>query len=89
MTCSAARSVAGKVAHAVLHGRPISVANAAGLSISEESCTGCKTTTDVSIAYERVRVTLALRGGAGMPSSAPSIPGLPTVPPGSTTGPVV
>ncbi len=87
LSCSAARSVAGKVAHDVLHGRPISVASAAGLSVSEESCTGCRTTTDVAIAYRRGKVTLALRGGAGMPASAPSIPG-PAFSPGST-GPVV
>ena len=33
--------------------------------MSEESCTGCKTTTSVSISYPSGKVTVSIRGGSG------------------------
>ena len=35
--------------------------------MNEEACTGCKTTTNVSIKYVRGEVTVAIRGGSGSP----------------------
>jgi hypothetical protein len=85
--CSRARTVAGTIAHDLAHGETVSVSGAQGLAMSEESCTGCKTTTSVSISYPSGKVTVSLRGGSG--SSAGSFGGGGGLPPSSGSGTVV
>ena len=63
--CSKARTVAGTIAHDLAHGETVSVSGAQGFAMNEESCTGCKTTTSVSISYPRGKMTVAIRGGSG------------------------
>jgi hypothetical protein len=91
--CPRARGIAGEIAQDVLHGRGISVTGAESLSYSQASCTGCRTTTSVSVTYAGGQVTVALRGGtagatAPSPPSFPAPPTLPSVPSGQP-GPVV
>jgi hypothetical protein len=89
--CTRARGVASQIAQDLLHGRGITVSGAQSLGISEESCTGCGTTTSVAITYPGGQVTVALRGGGAAGAPVPSVPALPTfppVPPGRS-GPVV
>ena len=91
--CPRARGIAGEIAQDVLHGRGISVTGAESLSYSQASCTGCRTTTSVSVTYAGGQVTVSVRGGragATAPSS-PSFPAAPTFPsiPSGQPGPVV
>ncbi len=65
IACTKARSVAGLVTRDLAHGRPVSVLGADGFAMNQESCTGCKTTTSVSISYPSGKVTLSIRGGSG------------------------
>jgi hypothetical protein len=69
LSCSAARSVAVKIVRELGHGRPVSVTGDEGISMSESSCTGCKTTTSVAIQYPRGSLTISIRGGSGSSSS--------------------
>jgi hypothetical protein len=83
VACSKARAVAGAIAHELARGRPVSVDGAEGLSLSEESCTGCKTTTSVSIRYGRGQIAVSIRGGSGASGTPPLVPGFPGDPSGS------
>ncbi len=84
--CSKARTVAGTIAHDLAHGRSVSVSGARGFAMNEESCTGCKTTTSVSISYAHGKITIAIRGGSGAAGGAsPVVPAFPGVPDGSGT----
>jgi hypothetical protein len=65
MTCASARSIAARVARDLAHGAAVSVPGAAGFAMSQQSCTGCKTTTSISITYPRGKVTLNITGGSG------------------------
>ncbi len=64
----------------------MSVSGARGFAMNEESCTGCKTTTSVSIQYARGKITVAIRGGsASTGGPAPIVPAFPGIPSGSGT----
>jgi hypothetical protein len=71
MSCTRARSLAGRIAKDLATGRPVSVSNAAGFGTSTESCAGCKTTTSVQITFARGSVTVDISGGSG----SSSVPG--------------
>lgn len=75
VSCSTARSLAGRIAKDLATGRPVSVPDASGFGMSTESCTGCKTTTSVQVTFVRGSVTVELSGGSGSSSPAPSVPG--------------
>jgi hypothetical protein len=75
VTCSQARKVAGGLASDLAHGRTVSVSGAESFSMSQATCTGCKTTTSVSIGYRSGTMIVSLRGGSG-PSSG-TVPTLP------------
>lgn len=88
--CSKARTVAGTIAHDLAHGQAVSVSGAQGFSMNEESCTGCKTTTSVSIEYARGKITVAIRGGSGAAGGGgPVVPSFPSLPNASGSGTVV
>jgi hypothetical protein len=80
VSCSTARSVAVKVAHAVATGGMISIPGSVGLGMTQSSCTGCKTTTQVSITFPRGMVTVGLTAATGAPGAQPS---------GGSPGPVI
>jgi len=73
VSCTAARKVAGSVAVDVAHGRTISIAGSIGFGMSEQSCTGCRTTTKVSVTYPHGSITVGLSGGSE-PSEPPPEP---------------
>ena len=79
VACLRARGLAGQIARDLLHGRSIAISGAESFGVSQQACTGCKTTTSVSITYAAGEVTVALRGGSGA-AAAPSIPALPAIP---------
>jgi hypothetical protein len=77
--CATARSVASRVAHDLLRGQGISVAGAVGFGLTEESCTGCATTTNVSVSYPHGTIIVSLRGagaasGGSIPAPSPTLP---------------
>jgi hypothetical protein len=72
MSCTSARTVAGKVATDLAHGRSVSVPGSVGFGMSQQSCTGCKTTTSVTITYPHGSLAISLRGGSGANSTAPA-----------------
>jgi hypothetical protein len=74
LRCSAARAVAVKVVHELGHGQPVSVTGEEGVSTSQSTCTGCKTTTSVSIQYPHGRLTISLLGGSGTSSATVPAP---------------
>jgi hypothetical protein len=80
VSCPKARTVAGTIAHDLAHGETVSVSGAQGFAMNEESCTGCKTTTNVSIQYVHGKVTVAIRGGSGSAGAGMTGPVMPTVP---------
>ena len=69
LPCTKARTVAGLVTRDLAHGRPVSVSGADGFAMNQQSCTGCKTTTSVSISYPSGKVTVSIRGGSGSSGS--------------------
>jgi hypothetical protein len=73
VSCTSARKVAGSVARDVAYGRTISIAGSIGFGMTEQSCTGCRTTTRVSVTYPHGSITVGLSGGSG-PSEAPPEP---------------
>jgi hypothetical protein len=86
VSCPKARIVAGTIVHDLARGRAVSVNGAQGLAMNEESCTGCKTTTSVSIQYRRGKITIAIRGGSGSTGgSVPVVPAFLGVPSGPGT----
>ena len=58
----------------------VRMSGAQGFAMNEESCTGCKTTTNVSIQYVHGKVTVAIRGGSGSAGAGMTGPVMPTVP---------
>jgi hypothetical protein len=74
LSCSAARGVAVKIVRELGRGQPISVTGDEGFSMSQSTCTGCKTTTSVSIQYPRGTLTISIRGGSGSNSTTVPLP---------------
>lgn len=84
--CAKARTVAGTIAHDLAHGKSVSVSGAQGFAMNEETCTGCKTTTSISIQYAHGKITVSIRGGSGSVGGvSPVVPTFPGVPNGSGT----
>jgi hypothetical protein len=79
VACLQARDLAGQIARHLLHGRSIPISGAESFGVSQQACTGCKTTTSVSVTYAAGEVRVALQGGSGA-AAAPSIPTLPAIP---------
>ena len=67
LSCEKARSIAQQVAKQVAKGKSIDVPGTSGLSFSTKiTCTaGCKTLTQVGLAFARGKVTVTLTGGKG------------------------
>jgi hypothetical protein len=74
LSCSSARGVAVKIVRELGHGQPVSVSGDEGFSMSQSTCTGCKTTTSVSIQYPRGTLTISIRGGKGSSTTMPTLP---------------
>jgi hypothetical protein len=72
MSCTSARTIAGKVAADLAHGRSISIPGSVGFGMSQQTCTGCKTTTSISVTYPHGKLTVSLTGGTGQ--TAPTTP---------------
>jgi hypothetical protein len=72
VSCTSARTIAGKVAADLAHGRSISIPGSVGFGMSQQTCTGCKTTTSISVTYPHGKVTVSLTGGTG--STGPTTP---------------
>ncbi len=64
ISCAAARGVARQVAVDLARSEPVSFPRASGLSISEQSCTGCAPRTEVAVSFPRGEITISLRGAA-------------------------
>jgi hypothetical protein len=71
IACVQARRVAGDIASDLAHGRTVSVSGSVGFAMSQQTCTGCKTTTTVTITYPHGTLAISLRGGSGSNSTAP------------------
>jgi len=71
IACVQARRVAGQVAADLAHGRSVSVTGSVGFGMTQQTCTGCKTTTTVTITYPHGSLAISLRGGSGANSTAP------------------
>ena len=71
IACVQARRVAGHIASDLAHGRSVSVSGSVGFAMSQQTCTGCKTTTTVKITYPHGSLAISLRGGSGANSTAP------------------
>jgi len=73
LSCAKARSIARSVASDLHRNGDIDVPGVAGLSMSTETCTGCATTTEISLSYPSGgKVTISLRSARG--KAAPSSP---------------
>jgi hypothetical protein len=85
VACLRARDLAGQIARDLLQGRSIAISGAESFGVSQQTCTGCKTSTSVSITYAAGEVTVALRGGSGGAAvpSTPTLPSIPSIPSGS------
>jgi nicotinamide mononucleotide (NMN) deamidase PncC len=65
VSCAKARSIARTVAGQLHRQGGISISGIAGFSMSTQTCTGCGTTTQVSLSYASGgRVTVSLRTSA-------------------------
>jgi hypothetical protein len=82
VSCGTARGVAETIARDLVRARPLSVSGAEGFSMSQSSCTGCQTTTSVSITYADGRVTVTIRGGGQGSTTVPAMPAFPSIPSG-------
>ena len=71
IACAQARRVAGQVAADLAHGRSVSVTGSVGFGMTQQTCTGCKTTTTVTITYPHGSLAISLRGGSGANPTAP------------------
>ena len=67
--CATARTVAQQVADDLMHGRPVSISGVQGLALATTSCTGCATTTQVTLSYPNGKITVSL---GGKPCASPS-----------------
>jgi len=84
VSCDKARSVAALVARQLRHQGGVSVPGVAGFSMSTRMCTGCRTTTDISLSYGsggKVSLSIEKRGATG------TLPA-PTPPRSQSSGPV-
>jgi hypothetical protein len=72
MSCTSARKIASKIASDLAHHRSISFPGSVSFGMAQQSCTGCRTTTSISVAYPHGKVTVSLRGGGGGTLPAPS-----------------
>jgi hypothetical protein len=59
------------VAADLAHGRSVSVTGSVGFGMSQQTCSGCKTTTTITITYPHGSLAISLRGGSGANSTAP------------------
>ena len=76
LSCARATQAARRVAQELHGSGSISVPGVNGFSVSTTTCTGCGTTTQVTLLYASgAKVTLSLRSGSGKPSPAPSTGG--------------
>jgi hypothetical protein len=71
IACVQARKVAGLVAADLAQGRSVSVTGSVGFGMTQQTCTGCKTTTTVTITYPHGSLAISLRGGSGANPTAP------------------
>ena len=71
IACVQARRVAGHIASDLAHGRTVSVTGSVGFAMSQQTCTGCRTTTTVTITYPHGSLAISLRGGSGSNSTVP------------------
>jgi hypothetical protein len=74
LSCLSARTVAGRVAADLAHGRSISISGSVGFGMSTSMCTGCRTTTTVTITYPHGSLAISLRGGSGGVAPGTPIP---------------
>jgi hypothetical protein len=73
VSCTKARSIARSVAGDLHRNGSIDVPGVAGFSMSTETCTGCATTTQISLSFPTgAQLTISLRRAGG--TSAPSSP---------------
>jgi hypothetical protein len=73
LSCTRARSVARTVASQLHRRGAVDIPGVAGFAMSTETCTGCGSTTQVSVSYPSgAKVTVSLKGLAGtLPSPTP------------------
>lgn len=82
LSCQTARGVARSVAEDLVRNRSLSFAHASGFSVSQVSCSGCRSKTEVAISYPDGSIDMSLTGTAlGMPNTGPNT-GPSTLPPG-------
>ena len=86
LSCQTARGVARSVAEDLLRNRSLSFADASGFSVSQVTCGGCKSKTQVAISYPDGSIDMSLTGTAlETPGTLPNIgpgTGPSTLPPG-------
>jgi hypothetical protein len=82
IACVQARKVAGRIASDLAHGRSVAVTGSVGFGMTQQTCTGCKTTTTVTISYPHGSLAISLRGGSGSNTS----PAMPTIPSFGSSG---
>jgi hypothetical protein len=76
LSCARATAAARVVARELHGSGSISVPGVSGFSVSTTTCTGCGTTTQVTLLYASgAKVTLSLRSGSGKASPPPSTGG--------------
>jgi hypothetical protein len=80
LSCRMARGVARRVAEDLLRNRSLSFADASGFSVSQVTCGGCRSKTEVAISYPDGSIDMSLTGTAlGTPNTLPNT--------GPSTGP--
>jgi hypothetical protein len=67
LTCAVARGVARRLAQDVLRGATIRFPRASSLSVSQQTCSGCSSKTQVAVSFPRgsLRVSLTRAAAAG------------------------
>jgi hypothetical protein len=48
--------------------------------MSQQTCSGCKTTTSVTITYPHGSLAISIRGGSGRTGPSTTIPAIPAIP---------
>ncbi len=70
LSCETARGVARRVAEDLLRNRSLSFTDASGFSVSQVTCGGCRSRTDVAISYPDGSIDMSLTGTAlGTPNT--------------------